>query len=405
MDLKSLFPKEPLTPILTTMMAKEVSYSVLARYFPKKYSKKDIEAEIKDRVLMTRYLKSLSLTSIKFETALTDFIDLIKSMLPKFDTGNIQDLSGLVSTRLDVLSQMIEDFIKDFKPEASGDAHNTEEHAPSGSPQQSKWLGGAITGGSILGAAGAMGPSQPSGSNAAASLGGEYSGPGASGDASALLDHIAKSEGTNYNTQFGYQHTTGGAPLTSLTIGQIMDVQSQQSGSSAIGRYQFMKGTLPEAMAGAGLTTSDLFNEANQDKMARYLLNKRGYGDWKTGRINDQQFAGELSREWASLPDPSKGQKIGHYPNQNARYDINALYGVLKGAQTAAANITNGDPKKLFAGGVTNGPTHAIIGDNSSGREFVIPEEKMQQVTDMIRPSFGAKQRTLTRIQPIIIFQ
>ena len=45
---------------------------------------------------------------------------------------------------------------------------------------------------------------------------------------------------------------------------------------------------------------------------------------------------------------------------------------------------------KLKHGGMTLGPQLALIGDNASGREAVIPFERMGQFLSMVNPAFGA---------------
>ena len=136
------------------------------------------------------------------------------------------------------------------------------------------------------------------------------------GPAKKILDHMADSEGSNYNTQFGYQNTTGGKKLTEMSIGEVKEAQARQKGSSAIGRYQFMAKTLPEAMKGTGLTDKDMFSAENQDKLAMWLLKRRGYDKWVSGQLSDKDFGRNLSMEWASVPNPYTGgsyygQKIG----------------------------------------------------------------------------------------------
>ncbi len=394
---------------IASNLAKEISYSVLARYFPKKYTKQDIEREVRDRSLITKYLKSLSLTSIKFETALVTFLDLVRNMIPKFTGSSLTDLSGLVSTRLDTLSQMIEDFLADFAPgQAVGTTGSTETTTPA--PTGKGWKTGALMGGAALGGAALLAsPASGSTGNQATSMPTQHASATqytstAPGEVKGILDYIADSEGTDYNTQFGYQNTTGGVPLTDLTIGQIMEAQKAQKGSSAIGRYQFMKATLPEAMVGAGLTTSDMFSVENQDKMAMFLLKRRGYDKWKAGGMTNRDFGRKLSQEWASIPDPYTGAS---YYGQNVKHGTDVLMQVL---QQAGSKMEAGEAKdetpKLYEGAVTDGKSTVEVGDNKSGKEFIIPDSKLGMITDLIEPSFTHKAARLrTEVQPIIIYQ
>lgn len=118
---------------------------------------------------------------------------------------------------------------------------------------------------------------------------------------SNLLNVIGQKEsGGNYNIIYGGQTI----PLTDMSIGEVLDYQTRnmKNGSTAVGKYQFIHSTLKAAMTGAGLSEKDMMSPENQDKMAIYLLKKRGLDDYKSGRISDKQFASNLALEWASLP-------------------------------------------------------------------------------------------------------
>jgi muramidase (phage lysozyme) len=121
----------------------------------------------------------------------------------------------------------------------------------------------------------------------------------------AVLDHIAKSEGTanqpggGYNTSLGYgQLLPGGKEqdLTKLTLDQIDALQTgmlrhpaNRWNSSALGRYQVVRTTLRDQRAKLGLKGSDLFDEKTQDRIAANLARQRGADP--VG----------LRNEWASL--------------------------------------------------------------------------------------------------------
>ena len=76
-----------------------------------------------------------------------------------------------------------------------------------------------------------------------------------------------------------------GKNLTDMTIGEVINRQNRkltndQGFIHAAGRYQIIGNTLPEAMRGAGLKSSDMFSPENQDKMGIYLLKTGGPGKW-----------------------------------------------------------------------------------------------------------------------------
>jgi hypothetical protein len=89
-----------------------------------------------------------------------------------------------------------------------------------------------------------------------------------------------------------------------MSIGEVMDYQKtkMKNGSTAVGKYQFINSTLEMAMRGSGLSPNDMMSPENQDKMAMFLLKRRGLDEYKSGKMSEDQFASNLALEWASLP-------------------------------------------------------------------------------------------------------
>jgi len=165
-----------------------------------------------------------------------------------------------------------------------------------------------------------------------------------------ILDLIGMGEGTDrgrgYNETLGYgkftktpDNPTGAVNLTGMTLDQIDKLQKDMlarpdntMNSSAVGRYQFIRTTLLDLREKHGLSGSTLFNEQMQDHLVALRLQDRGGANWKN-----------LSREWASVPDPETGasaygQRTGVTPQQ--------VQDVLRnlpptGAQSRAANVNN----------------------------------------------------------------
>ena len=171
-----------------------------------------------------------------------------------------------------------------------------------------------------------------SGGGGSSSGAGESS--GSSGKYGSLLDFIGSGEGgynsmnqgTRGNSIVGSTNNASsklGKNLTDMTIGEIMDRQAylmnrsnpqiSDYGIFAAGKYQIIPGTMPGAVAGAGLSRSDKFTPQNQDKLGMALImNKRPYvGKYLRGEHNDVQGAMlELAREFASMPDPNTGRSL-----------------------------------------------------------------------------------------------
>src|SRR6185312_4179042 len=69
-------------------------------------------------------------------------------------------------------------------------------------------------------------------------------------------------------------------------------------GSSAAGRYQFMRATLLGLRSELNLRGSQLL----QDRLGYHLLLRRGYDDFMAGKISRTEFGKRLAQEWASFP-------------------------------------------------------------------------------------------------------
>lgn len=153
-------------------------------------------------------------------------------------------------------------------------------------------------------------------------------------NAKILLDQISKGEGTTnkkatmesgaqsaYDITFAYGKYTPKVlssgksvqPLSNLTIGEIKEVQKLMIGlqkgrkliSSAVGKYQFISGTLKELCAAAKIGDNVIFNADTQDKLAiEKLIRSRGYDKWLSGKRSDHAFQKGLAQEWASIADP-----------------------------------------------------------------------------------------------------
>lgn len=105
--------------------------------------------------------------------------------------------------------------------------------------------------------------------------------------------------------------------LTLMTIQEVLDWQEsidRKYNSEASGRYQFMEDTLRgynndgnarerESLAEqAGLSLSDMFSPANQDKMAIVLLQFAGLNAFLAGQKSVGSFGNAISGIWAGIP-------------------------------------------------------------------------------------------------------
>ncbi len=128
----------------------------------------------------------------------------------------------------------------------------------------------------------------------------------------SMLDMIAAHEsGGNYNVMLGGKtaNLTGGSINDAIRLGK--ENVSRGAASSAVGRYQFLSGTLEGLKKQLGLTGNEKFDEAMQDKLATQLMKNRGLDSYLAGKICPDAFMKNLSMEWASLPAAMDGH--GYY--------------------------------------------------------------------------------------------
>lgn len=124
--------------------------------------------------------------------------------------------------------------------------------------------------------------------------------------AAILLDFIGDIEAPKgYGTIYANKQDTLPKPLTDMTLDEVQAAQgkwSKNHGSSAAGRYQFMRATLKGLIAEMGLRGSLLMTPGLQDLMGYHLLKRRGYQKFISGQMSLKAFALELAKEWASIP-------------------------------------------------------------------------------------------------------
>lgn len=131
-----------------------------------------------------------------------------------------------------------------------------------------------------------------------------------------LLNTIAKVESKhNYNAYFGNSANTS-VKFTDMTVNEVLAWQKQfveqGNASSAVGRYQFIDSTLQGLVRQLNIDGNTKFDEALQDRLAVALLERRGIREYVDNKISREEFAHNLSKEWAALP-----RVIGDNPEQS----------------------------------------------------------------------------------------
>lgn len=125
-------------------------------------------------------------------------------------------------------------------------------------------------------------------------------------EGSSVLDLIGHLEANdNYNAYYGNAGNTS-VDFSSMTIDEVIAWQKEYvangSPSSAVGKYQFLSSTLEGLKDQGGYSGDELFTNDMQDTLAASLMEGRGYSDFMNGTITAEEFADNLSKEWASLP-------------------------------------------------------------------------------------------------------
>lgn len=132
-----------------------------------------------------------------------------------------------------------------------------------------------------------------------------------------LLKFIVSTEAPQgYDTIFGNRQRLLSKPLTSMTLGEVIDAQknwgnkswvrknwSFNTASSAAGGPQFMRDTLIGLAKEIPQLSGDMpFDVELQDKLGYVLLLRRGYKEFMDGHMSQADFGKALAQEWASFP-------------------------------------------------------------------------------------------------------
>jgi len=140
----------------------------------------------------------------------------------------------------------------------------------------------------------------------------KYDGPSGetSGKIGDLLDMISKPEsGGRYDMVYPGRRRP---QILDMTIAElIVDMKARaKSGSSASGRYQYIRKTLQGVTRSMGMDINTTkFDPKTQDEIVIYHLRKdHGLDSWLSGKTSDENFLRRLSKTWAGLPDPKTGK-------------------------------------------------------------------------------------------------
>lgn len=149
-----------------------------------------------------------------------------------------------------------------------------------------------------------------------------------------LLDLLGYTEGTDegdgYNETLAYGAFTGGdVSLITMSLDKVDALQTKMLAhpdnhwnSSAAGRYQIVRTTRRDIQHKLGISGTALFDKDMQDRMACFLLGKRGIDRWLEGELSTAGIVTNLAMEWASMPTTTGGS---YYGGQKARVSVDKV--------------------------------------------------------------------------------
>jgi hypothetical protein len=223
-----------------------------------------------------------------------------------------------------------------------------------------------------------------------------------------------------YSGPFSKMKQHNGKKLTSLTVGQVMDLQAPRSGMSdaewikqgrlhATGRYQIIGPTLKSLVDRGVAKRSDLYNESTQNKLGVALIKGRG------------RNAAALKSEWIGLKKETAGAILAAWDANGAKtsgghsaasgsgdvtfgsgsYSSSSSGGgYTEGRNPSPVNAFLGrfDPKRASAS------AESIYGDKAYSSSGMLPgeKEKAETLKKITEDRNDARQQINTKTQEII---
>jgi len=152
-----------------------------------------------------------------------------------------------------------------------------------------------------------------------------------------LLDTVARGEGSDYNTPFGYgKFVQPKKDLTKMTMAEVRSYQNKlvadtrgrgiqglkpNQGTSAVGKYQLTRAAIQDAINAGIINEGDTFTPEVQDKIASLHLELAGLSKVLSGEMTPEKYRKNLSKKWASI----QGSKA-RQPIKTASSDVEGLF-------------------------------------------------------------------------------
>jgi len=145
-----------------------------------------------------------------------------------------------------------------------------------------------------------------------------------------------------------YTKLVGGREDSSIMNKTVNQLKNEYGGQFAMGRYQIQMRTGKEILERNGIDPATfVFNKEGQDQIYQMLLVHRGLNDFLSGKISDEQFAHNLSMEWAALPKDASNR--GFYDGVGSNKSLLSWEDTLKHVNAMKTKVQANDPEKLPA--------------------------------------------------------
>jgi hypothetical protein len=222
-----------------------------------------------------------------------------------------------------------------------------------------------------------------------------------------LLDYIGKKESRGqYDMLVGNKQYS---PLTSMTVAEVMDFQKNMiSGqgptgkheTTAVGKYQIIKGTLQGLIKNGDIAPGDIFNSSTQDRAAIALLKEKGMDSYVSGKMSKDEFADRVARVWASMPlAGGKGAYDGVGSNRaiGSREDFMAAFardgGIFDGPKSGYAATLHGMEAVI--------PLKDGAVPVSMSQEFNMTATNLGELVDIMKNNIGMQSSMLAVMEEI----
>ena len=147
-----------------------------------------------------------------------------------------------------------------------------------------------------------------------------------------VLNLIARPEsGGKYDAVYPGRRRPQILDMTIDELIQDMRARGRASGSSASGRYQYIRKTLQGVTSSMGLDTATTkFTPKVQDQIAIYHLRRsHGLDKWLAGGMSNEDFLNRLAGTWAGIPQTNGRSKYAGVLDNKAGYALPAVLSQL----------------------------------------------------------------------------